>query len=372
VEGGVLPGFPPTCWITGGANNEFVSVYLRACNDTGGTLYGVTPTRLTITTTETAEAEFLTLPGWRRSLVDGNCVNFKTQLRITGCGTVDIHGDITAEDEDGVTFTTGVAYCGSLVSNPIECLELPPTPTRTPVTVPTPRPRLPTPTLRPTRTRLPTATPRPRLATPTPRPAKEIATLRPTRTRIPTATQRPRLPTPTPKPAKEIATLRPTRTPIPTATPRPRLSTPTLRPTRTPLPTRTEGPFLVDMFTGRCIAINPHSSRVTVYLQLFNNTGADVYDIVPDELEVQTYGTVKIESLIGPVPRVIRVLFDRHSSRFQWTLEASGEGQIIIHASATGVGPADRQIAFGGGGGGQGIEVTTGRQECNVLNIPAR
>jgi hypothetical protein len=354
VEGGLLGGFTSTCWING--EDEYASVFMRACNDTGETLYGVTPTRLTISTTETADVEFTTVPGWRRELVDGNCVTFKTQLVLSGCGAVDVHGDVTAEDPDGVTFTTGVAFCGSLVSHPIECLNLPPTPTRTPITLPT---------LRATRTPLFTATPRTRLPTPTPKPAKALATLRPTRTPLTFPT---RLPSPTPKPTKEYPTLRPTRTPLtfptrlPTPTAKPPKEHPTLRPTRTPIPSATPGPFLPEEFTGRCIAINPRASAVTLYLQVFNNTGATVYDIVPENIEIDTYGDVTIESVIGPAPRVIKVLGDGHSSRFQWTIEATGEGQIVTHVSATGVGPSTQQA----------VVVSTGRQECNVLNVPGQ
>jgi hypothetical protein len=357
VEGGVLPGFSATCEISG--KNENASVFMRACNDTGATLYGVTPTRLTISTTGTADVEFTVVPGWRRELVDGNCVTFKTQLSLSGCGAVDVHGDVTAEDPDGVTFTTGVAVCGSLLSNPIECLNLTPTPTRTPKS---------NPTLRPTRTPLFTATPRPPLPTPTRKPTKEYPTLRPTRTPLTFPT---RLPTPTLRPQKENPTLRPTRTPLFTATPRPPLPTPTrkptkeyptLRPTRTPMPTATPGPFLAEDFTGRCIALNPRASEVTVYLQLFNDTGGPVYDIVPGDIEIQTYGNVTIESVTGPVPHMIRMLSNAHSNRFQWTIQATGEGQIVTHVSATGVGGVEQQ----------GVVVSTGRQECNVLNIPGR
>jgi len=354
VEGGILDDFPATCWLD--EANGLAYVFMRACNDTGETLYGVTPTRLTVSTTGTASAEFRTVPGWRRELVDGNCVNFKTTIQVSGCGSVDLHGDVTAEDPEGVTYTTGVAYCGSMT---LECR--PPTPTRTPIIMPTPRP---------TRTPLFTATPRPALPTPTPKPTKQQPTLRPTRTPLFTATPRIPLPTPTAKPAKEQPTLRPTRTPLFTATPRPVLPTPTakppkerptMKPTRTPIPTPTSGPFLADQFTGRCIAINPHSARVTVFLQIFNNTGETVFNIVPGELEIATYGDVMIESINGPVPRMIHDLADRHSSRFEWTITASGTGQIITHAIATGV-----------GGDGQSVVVSTGRQECNVLNIPAR
>jgi hypothetical protein len=348
VEGGLLGGFEATCWITGEEAGSS-SVFMRACNDTGDTLYGVTPTRLTISTTETAEVEFLTLPGWRRELVDGNCVTFKTQIMLGGCGTVDIHGDVTAEDPGGVTFTTGVAFCGSLVSRPIECLNIPPTPTRTPMTHPT---------LRPTRTPLTLPT---RLPTPTAKPPKEHPTLRPTRTPLTFPT---RLPTPTAKPPKELPTLRPTRTPLifPTPTPRPPKEHPTLRPTRTPIPTKTPGPFLPEEFTGRCVAINPRASQVTLYLQVVNNTGWTVYDIVAGDVEIDTYGDVTIESIIGPAPRVIKALGDGHSGRFQWTIEATGEGQIITHVSATGVGPGTQQA----------VVVSTGRQECNVLNVPGK
>jgi hypothetical protein len=354
VEGGVLGSFPATCWITG--ENEYSSVFIRACNDTGETLYGVTPTRLTISTTETADVEFTTVPGWRRELVDGNCVTFKTQILLSGCGTVDIHGDVTAEDPNGVTFTTGVAFCGSLVSRPIECLNIPPTPTRTPID---------NPTLRPTRTPLFTATPRTPLATPTLKEPKSLATPRPTRTPLTFPT---RLPTPTLKPPKEFPTLRPTRTPLtfptrlPTPTPKPPKEHPTLRPTRTPIPSATPGPFLPGEFTGRCIILNPRAAEVTLFLQLFNNTGATIYDIVPGNIDIDTYGDVTIESVTGPAPRVLKVLGDGHSGRFQWTIQATGEGQIVTHVSATGVGGVEQQ----------GVVVSTGRQECNVVNIPGQ
>lgn len=357
----VLSSFPPACWITEGATTK---VYLRGCNDTGGTLTGVTPSPLEIVTTGTASVTMLTMPTFRRTLVDHNCVNFQWQFRIDGCGTVSFSDDITAEDEDGVTWSTGEVFCGQVVADGAQCRTVTATPTRTAVAPPT---------LAPSRTRIPS---------PTPKPGKEVATLRPTRTPLSTATPRTRLNTPTPKPAKEVATLRPTRTPLLTATPRPRLPSPTpkppkvkatLRPTRTPIPTRTQGPVNAALFEARCIALPAHGEQVTVYLQLFNNTGADLYNVVPNPIEVDVTGTVKLTHLIGPTPRLLRVLTNRHSGRFEWYTTATGEGQIFIHVSATAVTPEGREVVFDGtGGGADGVVISTNRVECNTLNVPPR
>lgn len=361
-EGRIDPGFPARCWMSEVTARQ-VSVFLRACNNTGEDIFGITASPLTVSTTGTVDFEYQTLPAWRREMDDGNCHTMKWQLLLQCGGRLSIAADATAETPDGETINTGRVQCGVIdlpcapatpTRTPIERATL--RPTRTPLASPTPKTPAPSPTRRPTFL-VPTNTPRPDV---------------PLHTRAPTATPRPRRNTPTPRTPIVFNTKTP-RTPLNTPTPKPRIPTQTLRPTRTPIPTRTPGPIIAELFSARCVALNPDADTVTVFLQLFNNSGGSVFNIVPEALEIDTTGTAVVTSLRGPFPPAIGVLFDRHSSRFQWTLTHSGEGQIILHARASGTTEDGRIVVFGDGSQEVGpVVIDTGRRECNIINVPAR
>jgi hypothetical protein len=336
----LLPGFGASCRLTNSSTQA--SLIVRACNFSGGTLLGVTSHLPTVDATGTADVSFLTVPGFRGILVNHNCVSFKWQLGLSGCGDIHLSTEVTAETTDGVTVTTGPLDCGDIT---LTCVDRSPTPTRTPIRVPT-FIRPPTATPRATRTEVPTLTPRPRLPTPTPRPPKELATPRPTRTPLPTATPRPRLASPTPRPKIPTPTLRPSRTPLPTNTPVRRIPTPTQA-----------VPFCPTCLRATCQAIpGVGGSIVSAFLSLYNATGHPITDIVPNPIELDPIGNVTINRVIGPEPSRIALLLPDHGNRFRWDIDVEGLGLLFIHVSATGVGP-NGQLVF------------TARCETNTVNV---
>lgn len=306
-------------------------VLLLVTNDVGRDVYlfGVTPSPLRITPSGTASVEVLTLPHFRRVLSPGNHLTFRWTVDFNGCGTVNIANSVTAEDPDGVSITTGLVDCGTVVVDGPECAD--PTPTRTPRLVFTPRP---TRTPFPTFTRRPTFTPRP---TRTPRPPVGLL---PTRTPVPTRTRIPG---------------NPTKTPRPTRTPRQPL------PTRTPTPTPQVNPGGAQVHCN----IQEANGRGKVLVLFENDTGGTLSNVSADPLvffesrsgpRLSAHQDGHLEMVVLTEPRARRSIVDGNHVRFQYGVAFDGCGSGQVFASVSFTTP-------------DGTQMNTGRVSCGAVDV---